>query len=331
MAAFLVTGGAGFIGSHLVEELLRRGEIVRVVDNLSTGKWQNLDAAVATALRTSGRARGGGNGGDNGFQSVDFVEGDLANVDVARAAVDGIEVVLHQAAVPSVPRSIDEPIRSHQSNIDATFNILVAARDAKVRRVVFAGSSSEYGDTPTLPKHEGMPVNPLSPYALQKVVGEQYLQQFTRHYGLETVSIRYFNVFGPRQDPSSPYSGVISLFVRALLDGRQPTIYGDGEQTRDFTYVANVVDGVLRAAETPGLSGEIINVATGGRTSLNALLAVLQRLMGTNMTPLYGPPRKGDVRDSQADIRKAERLLAYRTIVDLEEGLRRTVDWYRTA
>jgi nucleoside-diphosphate-sugar epimerase len=331
MAAFLVTGGAGFIGSHLVEELLRRGEIVRVVDNLSTGKWQNLDAAVATALRTSGRTRGGGNGGDNGFQSVDFVEGDLANVDVARAAVDGIEVVLHQAAVPSVPRSIDEPIRSHQSNIDATFNVLVAARDAKVRRVVFAGSSSQYGDTPTLPKHEDMPVNPLSPYALQKVVGEQYLQQFTRHYGLETVSIRYFNVFGPRQDPSSPYSGVISLFVRALLDGRQPIIYGDGEQTRDFTYVANVVDGVLRAAETPAISGEIINVATGGRTSLNALLAVLQRLIGTNVTPLYGPPRKGDVRDSQADISKAERLLAYRTIVDLEEGLRRTVDWYRTA
>jgi UDP-N-acetylglucosamine/UDP-N-acetyl-alpha-D-glucosaminouronate 4-epimerase len=331
MAAFLVTGGAGFIGSHLVEELLRRGEIVRVVDNLSTGKWQNLDAAVATALRTSGRARGGGNGGDNGFQSVDFVDGDLANVDVARAAVDGIEVVLHQAAVPSVPRSIDEPLRSHQSNIDATFNVLVAARDAKVRRVVFAGSSSEYGDTPTLPKHEDMPLNPLSPYALQKVVGEQYLQQFTRHYGLETVSIRYFNVFGPRQDPSSPYSGVISLFVRALLDGRQPTIYGDGEQTRDFTYVANVVDGVLRAAATPGISGEIMNVATGGRTSLNALLAILQRLIGTNVAPLYGPPRKGDVRDSQADISKAERLLGYRTIVDLEEGLRRTVDWYRTA
>ncbi len=330
MAAFLVTGGAGFIGSHLVEELLRRGETVRVVDNLSTGKWQNLDAAVVTALRTS-RRNEGVNGGASGFQSVDFVEGDLANVDVARAAVDGIDVVLHQAAIPSVPRSIDEPIRSHQANIDATFNILVAARDAKVRRVVFAGSSSEYGDTPTLPKHEDMPVNPLSPYALQKVVGEQYLQQFTRHYGLETVSIRYFNVFGPRQDPSSPYSGVISLFVRALLEKRQPTIYGDGEQTRDFTYVANVVDGVLRAAAAPGISGEIMNVATGECISLNALLAILQRLMGTNLTAVYGPPRKGDVRDSQADITKAERLLGYRTIVDLEEGLRRTVDWYRTA
>jgi nucleoside-diphosphate-sugar epimerase len=330
MAAFLVTGGAGFIGSHLVEELLRRGETVRVVDNLSTGKWQNLDAAVAAAPRTSPRSQGG-NGGDNGFQSVDFVGGDLANLEVARAAVAGMDVVLHQAAIPSVPRSIDEPLRSHQANIDATFNVLVAARDARVRRVVFAGSSSEYGDTPTLPKHEDMPVNPLSPYALQKVVGEQYLQQFTRHYGLETVSIRYFNVFGPRQDPSSPYSGVISLFVRALLEERPPTIYGDGEQTRDFTYVANVVDGVLRAAETPGISGEIMNVATGGRISLNALLAILQRLIGTNLPPIYGPPRKGDVRDSQADISKAERLLGYRTMVDLEEGLRRTVDWYRTA
>jgi UDP-N-acetylglucosamine/UDP-N-acetyl-alpha-D-glucosaminouronate 4-epimerase len=244
--------------------------------------------------------------------------------------VSGMDVVLHQAAIPSVPRSIDDPLPSHRANIEATVSVLVAARDAGVSRVVFAGSSSEYGDTPTLPKHEGMPVNPLSPYALQKVVGEQYLQQFTAHYGLETVSIRYFNVFGPRQDPSSPYSGVISLFIRALLQGKAPLIHGDGEQTRDFTYVANVVDGVLRAAEASGAAGQVMNVATGTRISLNELLATLQRIVGTSLTATYGPSRKGDVRDSQADIAKAQKLLGYKPTVSFEEGLRRTVDWYRS-
>src|SRR5437762_12692126 len=229
MANYLVTGGAGFIGSHLAEELLRRGEHVRVVDNLATGKRQNL-AHVPSA---------------------EFIEGDLADLDVARRAVQGIDYVLHQAAIPSVPRSVEDPITSNRANIDASLNILVAARDAKVKRVVYAGSSSAYGNTPTLPKVETMPTAPLSPYALQKLVAEQYYQMFTSLYGLETVTTRYFNVFGPRQDPSSPYSGVISVFISALIDGRTPTSYGDGGQTADFTYVANVVDGVLQACHAP--------------------------------------------------------------------------------
>src|SRR6188474_770834 len=240
MATYLVTGGAGFIGSHLVEELVRRGERVRVVDNLSTGKRQNITH----------------------LSSVELVEGDLADLEVARRAVGGIDYVLHQAAIPSVPRSVQDPITSNRANIDGSLNILVAARDAGVKRLVYAGSSSAYGDTPMLPKVETMGTAPLSPYALQKLVAEQYCLMFTQLYGLETVTIRYFNVFGPRQDPSSPYSGVISLFIRALIEGKQPTIYGDGEHTRDFTYVANVVDGVLRAVHAPEASGEVINVAT---------------------------------------------------------------------
>ena len=309
MAKYLVTGGAGFIGSHLSEELVRRGHTVRVADSLITGKRSNLD-------HVSG---------------VEFSEGDLADEAFARRAVDGMDYVLHQAAIPSVPRSVKDPITSNRANVDATLNVLVAARDAGVKRLVFAGSSSAYGNTPTLPKHEDMPANPLSPYALQKVVGEQYLQMFTRLYGLETVSIRYFNVFGPRQDPSSPYSGVISVFATALLENRPPTIYGDGEQTRDFTYVANVVDGVLRACEANGASGEVINVATGGRISLNALFSAMRKLVGANVTPNYAEERAGDVRDSQADIAKATRLLGYEPIVSFEEGLARTVAWYRTS
>jgi nucleoside-diphosphate-sugar epimerase len=307
MSHYLVTGGAGFIGSHLVEELARRGHRVRVADSLVTGKRANLDH----------------------IPGVEFVEGDLADLNFARRAVDGAEFVLHQAALPSVPRSVADPVTSHLANVDATLNVLVAARDAAVRRVVFAGSSSAYGDTPTLPKHEDMPTNPLSPYALQKVVGEQYLQMFTRLYGLETVSIRYFNVFGPRQDPSSPYSGVISVFATALLENRAPTIYGDGEQTRDFTYVANVVDGVLRACEARRANGEIINVATGGRVSLNELFETMRRLIGADVQPRYADPRPGDVRDSQADIGKAKQLLDYEPHVSFDEGLRRTIEWYR--
>jgi len=230
-----------------------------------------------------------------------------------------------------VPRSVKDPIASNRANVDATLNVLVVSRDAGVRRVVFAGSSSAYGNTPTLPKHEDMPTNPLSPYALQKVIGEQYLQMFTRLYGLETVSIRYFNVFGPRQDPSSPYSGVISVFATALLENRSPKIYGDGGQTRDFTYVANVVDGVLRACEAPQASGEVINVATAGRISLNELFRTMRTLIGGTVEPVYVEPRAGDVRDSQADITKARRILGYEPTVAFEEGLRRTVDWYRSA
>ena len=308
MSQYLVTGGAGFIGSHLVEELVRRGHRVRVADSLITGKRRNLDH----------------------ISDVEFVHGDLADLSVAQQVVTGIDFVLHQAAIPSVPRSVLEPITSNRANIDATLNVLVAARDAGVKRLVYAGSSSAYGDTPTLPKREDMPTNPLSPYALQKLVGEQYCQMFTRLYGFETVTIRYFNVFGPRQDPSSPYSGVISLFSTALLEKRQPTIYGDGEQTRDFTYVANVVDGVLRACDAPEASGEAINVATGGRISLNELLRVMNKIVGTDIKAVYGPSRAGDVHDSQADISKARRLLKYTPVVDLEEGLRRTLAWCRT-
>ncbi len=309
MTRYLVTGGAGFIGSHLAEELTRRGAAVRVVDNLITGKRRNLDHV----------------------KGVEFVEGDLADLTVAERAVEGCTFVLHQAAIPSVPRSVQDPITSNRANIDATLNVLVAAREAGVKRVVYAGSSSAYGNTPTLPKHEDMSTGPLSPYALQKLVGEQYMQMFTRLYGLETVTIRYFNVFGPRQDPSSPYSGVISVFISALVDGRRPTIYGDGGQTRDFTYVANVVDGVLRACEARRASGEVINVATGGRISLNDLFQAVRKLTGSSLEPIYAAERPGDVRDSQADITKARKLLDYTPGVMLEDGLNRTLEWYRSS
>ncbi len=308
MSHYLVTGGAGFIGSHLVEELIRRGEQVRVLDNLSSGKRRNLAH----------------------IPGVEFLEGDLVDPAACARATEGVDYVLHQAAIPSVPRSVKDPVTSNRSNIDGTLNILVAARDAGVKRLVYAGSSSAYGDTPTQPKHEEMPTNPLSPYALQKLVGEQYGQIFTRLYGLETVTIRYFNVFGPRQDPGSPYSGVISLFSTAVLEGRQPTIYGDGGQTRDFTYIANVVDGVLRACHAPEVAGEVINVATGGRISLNDLLQVMNGLVGTALSPLYADARQGDVRDSQADITKARTRLGYTPLVSLEEGLRRTLEWARS-
>jgi nucleoside-diphosphate-sugar epimerase len=309
MAQFLVTGGAGFIGSHIAEELVRRGERVRVVDSLITGKRQNLAH----------------------LPEVEFLEGDLADLGVAREAVRGADYVLHQAAIPSVPRSVEDPVTSNRANIDASLNLLVAARDAGVRRVVYAGSSSAYGNSATMPKVETMPTAPLSPYALQKLVAEQYCQMFTTLYGLETVTIRYFNVFGPRQDPSSPYSGVISLFISALCEGRRPVIYGDGEQTRDFTYVANVVDGVLRATHAPAsASGEVINVATGGRISLNQLFRTIRDLVQSDLEPVYKDTRAGDVRDSQADISKARRLLSYEPIATFEDGLARTVEWYRT-
>jgi len=305
MSSYLVTGGAGFIGSHLAEELLRRGHRVRIADNFVTGRRHNISH----------------------LSEAEVFEGDLADTSFAERAVDGLEYVLHQAAIPSVPRSVEDPWPSNRSNIDATLSVLMAARNAGVKRVVYAASSSAYGNTPTLPKREDMPTNPRSPYALQKLVGEQYCRLFTDLYGLETVSTRYFNVFGPRQDPSSPYSGVISLFTSALLSGRRPVIYGDGEQTRDFTFVANVVDGVLRASEASKIGGEMMNLAAGGQVSLNRLVRVLNDIIGTNIEPIYKAARAGDVRDSQADISRASSLLGYRPTVSFEDGLALTVDW----
>ena len=307
MATYLVTGGAGFIGSHLAEELASRGHRVRIADSLITGKRSNIAHLT----------------------DADFRLGDLADLDFARTVVDGCEYVLHQAALPSVPRSVSDPVSAHRANVDATLNVLVASRAAGVKRVVFAGSSSVYGDTPTLPKRETMAVNPLSPYALQKAMGEQYLQLFTRLYGLSTVTTRYFNVFGPRQDSSSSYSGVISQFATALLQNRSPTIYGDGEQTRDFTYVGNVVEGVLRACDVPAANGEIINVATSGRISLNELFRTMKSLVGATVEPSYVDARLGDVRHSQADITKAKEILDYEPRISFEDGLKVTLDWYR--
>lgn len=305
MSLYLVTGGAGFIGSHLTEALLTRGDRVRIVDNFSSGKKSNLRPGA------------------------EVVEGDLADDGVAARAVAGCDYVLHQAAVPSVPRSMKDPLGTHRANVDGTMQLLVAARDAGVKRLVFAGSSSTYGNSAVLPKREDMRPAPISPYALQKHIGEQYCQLFTSVYGLETVTTRYFNVFGPRQAPDSQYSGVISLFTKALLAGQAPLIHGDGRQTRDFTYVANVVDGVLRAATTEGVAGEVINIATGGRISLLELVRVLQMITGSNVAPTFGPPREGDVQDSQADIFKARKLLGYEPTVPFEEGLRHTVAWFK--
>jgi len=306
VAKCLVTGGAGFIGSHLSAALLDRGHTVRIVDDLSTGMIQNVPVGA------------------------EFVRGDLTDPATASAAVQGCEFVFHQAAIASVPLSISEPRVSHDANINATFNVLMASRDFGVRRLVFAASSAVYGDDPILPKAEGMPSNLQSPYALHKQVGEDYCRQFHRLYGLETVSVRYFNVFGPRQSPSSPYSGVLSLFIKAALAGRAATIYGDGEQTRDFTFIDNVVDGVLRCMDAVGVAGEVINVATGVRTSLNQAWTTLGDILGPLPQPVYQPSRVGDVRHSQADIGKAENLLGYRPGVDFDEGLRRTVGWAQT-
>jgi nucleoside-diphosphate-sugar epimerase len=306
VAKYVVTGGAGFIGSHMVEELLRRGESVRVADDFSTGRRENLRAGA------------------------DLVEGSIADPDVARRAVDGCDYVIHLAAIPSVPRSVKDPLTSHRANVEGTLHMLLAARDAGVKRLVFAGSSSVYGNTLELPKREDMRPNPLSPYALQKLIGEQYCQMFTRLYGLETVTTRFFNVFGPRQQPGSPYSGVISLFIEALCRGERPRVHGDGRQTRDFTYVADVVDGVLRCCTAEGIAGQVLNVAAGGRVSLLDLIASLQRITRQSAEPVFGPVREGDVADSQADITRARQSLGFAPRVSFEEGLRHTVAWYES-
>jgi nucleoside-diphosphate-sugar epimerase len=305
-----VTGGAGFIGSHIVDALVRKGHRVRVLDNFFSGKRENLRAV-----------RG----------DIELLTGDCADPRSAKRAVKGIEAVFHEGAVPSVARSVKDPALSHRANATATLTMLIAARDAGVGRFIYAGSSSVYGDTPTLPKHEAMTPKPLSPYAVGKLMGEHYLRVFARLYGLQTLTIRYFNVFGPRQDPGSPYSGVISLFTTALLAGKTPTIYGDGLQSRDFTYVANVVDANLRALRAKGLSGQSVNVAMGSRITLRQLLASLARQTGGPASAKHGPPRPGDVRHSLADIRVARKLLGYRPIVGFETGLRQTVEWYKSS
>ncbi|HEY6659908.1 MAG TPA: SDR family oxidoreductase [Pyrinomonadaceae bacterium] len=305
----LVTGGAGFIGSHIASALSASGARVRVLDNLSTGHRENLDEI----------------GGD-----IDFIEGSVADENLLAKVLEGVELVFHEAAIPSVPRSVEAPRQSHIASVDGTFSLLLSARDKGVRRVVYAASSSAYGDQPTLPKSEEMRPDPLSPYAVAKLVGEYYCRVFTRVYGLETVSLRYFNVFGPRQDPGSQYSGVVSRFISSLLSGERPVIYGDGEQSRDFTYIDNVVAANLNAATSSGASGKIINVANGQRVTLNQLLAELKELTGKqDVTAEYREPRVGDVRHSLADITMARELLAYESKVDLREGLQRTIDWWK--
>jgi UDP-N-acetylglucosamine/UDP-N-acetyl-alpha-D-glucosaminouronate 4-epimerase len=305
---YLVTGGAGFIGSAIVEELVERGGTVAVLDDLSTGKEANL-AAVR--------------------DRITFLRGDICDLVAVQAAARDADFVLHLAARTSVPRSVASPLETNAVNVDGTLNVLVAARDARARRIVFAASSSAYGETPTLPKVETMSPEPISPYGVSKYVGEIYAQVFGRVYGLENVSLRYFNVFGPRQDPGSPYSGVLSRFLEALLAGQPPVVYGDGEQTRDFTYVANVVDATLRACEAPGASGKVVNVGTGSRFSLNQTLRLLEKIVGRPVRAEYAPPRSGDILHSQADIRLAGSLLGYEPRVGFEEGLRRTWEWWR--
>jgi UDP-glucose 4-epimerase len=304
-----VTGVAGFIGRSIAAALLARGESVRGIDNFITGKRSNLV----------------------GLEKMEFMEGDLADPVACAQACAGVEIIFHEAALASVPRSVADPVSTNVNCVDATLNVLVAARAAGVRRVVYAGSSSAYGDTPTLPKREEMPTNPISPYAVAKLAGEQYMRVFARVYGLETVVLRYFNVFGPHQDPTSHYSGVLAIFCRRMLAGEQPTIYGDGEQSRDFTYIDNVVHANLLAASAPAekVAGQMMNVAMGCRITLNETFEILRELTGYNGRPAYAEGRAGDIRDSLADIGLARELLGYEPKVNFREGLRRTVEWYR--
>lgn len=311
MTTYLVTGAAGFIGRSIAAELLARGASVRGVDNFITGKRENLI----------------------GLEAMDFVEGDLTDPAVCAQVTRGVEIVFHEAALASVPRSVADPVATNRNCVDATLNVLVAARAAGVRRVMYAGSSSAYGESPTLPKQEAMVPSPISPYAVAKLAGEQYMRSFYRVYGLETVVLRYFNVFGPYQDPASPYSGVLALFCRKMLAGEQPTINGDGEHSRDFTFIENVVRANLLAAEAPAekVAGQMMNVATGSRITLNKTFEILAGLTGYQGKAAHGPERAGDIRDSLADISRAKELLGYAPTVDFAEGLRRTVDWYRAS
>ncbi len=307
---YVVTGGAGFIGSNTVDELVRRGETVIVLDDLSSGKEDNL-AEVRS--------------------KISFIKGSITDLEAVRKAMQSADYVIHLAARTSVPRSVKDPIDTNKINVEGTLNVLVAARDAKVKRVVFAASSSAYGETPTLPKVETMQPEPISPYGVAKYAGELYAQMFGRVYGLENVSLRYFNIFGPRQDPDSPYSGVLAKFCTAFLEKTQPLVFGDGEQSRDFTFVENAVAANLLACEAPNASGKVFNVGTGTRVTLNQTLALLANLTGNQLEIKYEPPRDGDIRDSQADITQARAILNYEPLVNFEEGLRRTIEWYREA
>jgi nucleoside-diphosphate-sugar epimerase len=311
MAKYLVTGAAGFVGSSLVRFLLERGEQVRGVDNFSTGRRENLTEVM---------------------KKIDFREADILDLDAMHSACKGVDYVLHQAAIPSVPKSVLDPIGSNRANTDGTVNVLVAARDAKVRRVVYAASSSAYGDTPTLPKHEAMNPNPISPYAVAKLASELYMISFFRCYGLETVCLRYFNIFGPRQDPSSPYSGVLAKFSMQMLRGDQPTIFGDGETSRDFTYIDNAVSANLLACLAPAAecAGRVFNCATGQRTTLNETFQALKQLTGYKGNVNYEAERGGDIKHSLADISLAQKHLNYKVLVGFEDGLRRTVEWYKS-
>jgi nucleoside-diphosphate-sugar epimerase len=307
---YVVTGGAGFIGSNIVDELVRRGHSVVVLDDLSAGKEDNLAASRA---------------------KITFVRGSIGDLEAVQKACQEADYVIHLAARTSVPRSVKDPLETNRINVDGTLNVLVAARDCKVKRVVFAASSSAYGETPTLPKIESMPPSPISPYGVSKLVGEMYMQVFGRVYGLENVSLRYFNVFGPRQDPTSQYSGVLSRFMLAMLDGAAPVVFGDGEQSRDFTYIDNVADATLRACEAPGASGKVFNVGTAARITLNQTLKLLENISGKPIHAKYDPPRAGDILHSQADISLGESVLGYKPSVNFEEGLKRTWEWYKKA
>ena len=307
---YVVTGGAGFIGSHTVEELVRRGETVVVLDDLSSGKEENLSE----------------------FRSkISFIKGSITDLEAVRKATQSADYVIHLAARTSVPRSVKDPLETNKVNVEGTLNVLIAARDAKVKRVVFAASSSAYGETPTLPKVETMQPVPISPYGVAKYAGELYAQTFGHVYGLENVCLRYFNIFGPRQDPSSPYSGVLAKFCTAFLEGVPPVVFGDGEQSRDFTYVENAVAANLLACTAPSASGRVFNIGTGSRVTLNQTLVLLAKLSGTSLETKYEPPRDGDIRDSQADISQARDLLQYEPAVGFEDGLSRTLDWYKEA
>jgi nucleoside-diphosphate-sugar epimerase len=311
MAKYLITGVAGFIGSALARAILAQGDQVRGIDNLSTGKRENVREVV---------------------DQVELIVGDLLDLYAVKKACEGVDFVLHEAAIPSVPKSVIDPLGSNRANLDATVNLLVAARDAKVKRVVYAASSSAYGDTPTLPKHEDMTPSPISPYAVAKLASEHYMVSFYRCYGLETVCLRYFNIFGPRQDPTSPYSGVLAKFITQMLNDEQPVIFGDGKQSRDFTYVENVVEGNLLACSAPAaeVAGKVFNLACGQRIDLNETFRVLKKLIGSHGEAKYAPERAGDVKHSLADLARAEKRLGYRPVVDFEEGLRKTIEWYRT-